>query len=151
MQPSPLQLEGHHFTRIQISAREGAADDSQNKVECELGYGVDNTNPRRHRVTLKLKLSEFPDKTPAYTGEFEIVGYFVVVDAWPEDKIAQLVTANGPSVLYGSVREMVINLTCRLPHGPISIPTVRFPPLVEEKPEPKAEKVARKRIKTAKK
>lgn len=150
MQTSPLQLEGHHFTRIQISAREGAPDGSQNKVECQLAYAVDNTNPRRHRVALTLKLGELPDTTPAYAGEFEIVGFFAVVDAWPEDKIAQLVTANGPSVLYGAVREMIINLTSRLAHGPIQIPTVRFPPLEEEKPVSKAKKVARKRAKSGK-
>jgi preprotein translocase subunit SecB len=150
MQPSPLQLEGHHFTRIQISAREGAPDESQNKVECQLAYAVDNTNPRRHRVALTLRLSEFPDTTPAYTGEFEIVGFFAVVDAWPEEKIGQLITANGPSVLYGAVREMIITLTSRLAHGPIQIPTVRFPPLEEDLHAPKAKKVARKRAKATK-
>ncbi len=150
MKPSPLQLESHYFTKIRILARDGAIDDSQNEFKCALAYALDSTNRRRRRVTLKLSLASFPDTAPAYTGEFEIVGFFVVVDDWPEDKISPLVTANGPSVLYGAVREMIMNLTSRLTHGPILIPTMHFPPIQEESSAAAATKNVRAKVKPTK-
>lgn len=151
MQTSPLQLEAHHFTRIDISALEGEVERSDLRIGCTPSYAVDEDNPRRHRVSLKLVMEAKSDTWPPYVGEVEVVGYFKVLDGWPEEKILELVSVNGPSVLYGAIREMILNLTGRFPHGAIQIPTVRFPPMEKEEPKKKAKKkVARKRVKSAK-
>jgi preprotein translocase subunit SecB len=151
MQTSPLQLEAHHFTRIDISVQEGEVEKSDLRFSCETGYAVDEENPRRHRVSLKLVLEARPETRPPYVGEVEAVGYFKVLEGWPEEKIIELVSVNGPSVLYGAIREMILNMTGRFPHGAIQIPAVRFPPMEKEEPKKKAKKkVALKRVKSAK-
>lgn len=147
MQTSPLQLEAHHFTRIDISAREGEVEKADLRIRCTPSYAVDEDNPRRHRVSLKLVMDSKPDTRPPYVGEIEVVGYFKVLDSWPEEKIIDLVSVNGPSVLYGAIREMILNLTARFPHGAIPIPTVRFPPMEKEEPKKRVKKVAQKRAK----
>ena len=150
MKPSPLQLEAHHFTRIDISAREGEIDRNDLPMLCETGYAVDEENPRRHRVSLKLMIEARPNTRPPYIGEVEVVGYFKVLDGWPEDKMMDLVSVNGPSVLYGAIREMIVNLTGRFSHGAVQIPTVRFPPMDKKEPRKPVKKVARKRAKSGK-
>jgi preprotein translocase subunit SecB len=47
---------------------------------------------------------------------------------WPDDKIDALVSSNAPALLYGAIREMVVNLTGRSKHGSIHLQTVRFAP-----------------------
>lgn len=125
-------------------------DDTDFRIACETGYAVDEENPQRHRVSLKVVLGAEPGTRPPYVGEVEAVGYFKVLDGWPEEKIISLVSINGPSVLYGAIREMILNLTGRFPHGAIQIPTVRFPPLEKEEPKKRVKKLARKRAKITK-
>lgn len=129
MQASPLQLEVLQFTRIELAADSGEVDPGDESLSCEVGYAVANDDARRYRVSMKLVLGNRPGTHPAYKGKVDLFGNFKVVEAWPEEKIMELVSANGPAVLYGAVREMILNLTARFPHGSKQIPTVRFAPI----------------------
>jgi preprotein translocase subunit SecB len=44
------------------------------------------------------------------------------------DKIAKIVSISGASILYSSLRDMLLTLTARGPWGPYLLPTVRFDP-----------------------
>jgi preprotein translocase subunit SecB len=67
---------------------------------------------------------------------------FHVVDAWPKAKVKALVEANGAALLYGAIRELVINLTSRGPWPAVVLNAVTF-----IRPEQKAqEQVADKAV-----
>ena len=143
MQISPLRLERHYFTRTVLISKSGDVDDVPNRIDCKLGFAVDSENRRRHKVSLKLLLEDEEGTRAPYSGEFEGVGYFAVAESWPDDQIARLVSVNCPSLLYGTVREMVLILSGRHEHGPVQLPTLRFPPM--EEPRSKEHKGARNR------
>jgi len=44
------------------------------------------------------------------------------------DKIAKVVSISGASILYSSLRDMLLTLTARGPWGPYLLPAVRFDP-----------------------
>lgn len=140
MQASPLQLETLQFTRIELAADSGEVDLPDDSLSCEVGYAVANDDARRYRVSMKLGLGDKPGNTPAYIGKIELFGNFKVVDSWSEKKIMELVSANGPAVLYGAAREMILNLTARFPHGSKQIPTVRFAPIETQDPRTNPQK-----------
>ena len=82
--------------------------------------------PNRFQVVLRLKLLSPEGKKAAYTGEIHAVGLFKVVDKWPKDKVEQLVEANGSALLYGAIRELLINLTSRGPWPVVVLNSVTF-------------------------
>ena len=82
-----------------------------------------------------MKLGEDPKapSKPYYSGVIEVVGFFRVADAYKDDP-ERLVQCSGASLLYGSVRELVCNLTARGPWPMVTIPTVNFTPQVSAVP-----------------
>lgn len=147
MKPSPLQLERYFFSKIQLDAHITAEAKAKNTLDCgvEIGEAVDN--PRRFQVSLELKLLPTGKETTPYTGEFHAVGFFRVADDWPEERIMQLVEANGPALLYGALREMVISLTSRGPWPALTLESVTFAKIGPVPPPPSP----RKRIKVRRK
>jgi len=128
MIPSPLIIETHFFSKIQIEASAINADNAgegvlSSHLECRKHKDAEN----RFLMQLGVKLTADKDKgTPLYTFEVEAVGIFTVRDAVPKDQVKKLVTANGAAMLYGAIREMVANLTARGPHIEFNLPTVTF-------------------------
>jgi preprotein translocase subunit SecB len=55
-----------------------------------------------------------------------MLGVFLVLNGYPEEKIERLVKVNGPSMLYGALREIVKALTSRGPYGAIVLPSPSF-------------------------
>ena len=128
MEQSPLQLESYAFDKIELVAQENANSQHQNQVGGEASYGAAQDDPRHWHVILQIDLKASEGETPLYLGQLIAEGVFRVHANWPEDKIDALVTSNGPALLYGAIREMVVNLTGRSKHGPINLKTVRFAP-----------------------
>lgn len=135
MTQSPLQLERHFFSKVQIDAGPANKPGVANALRCELEIGQAVDDPKRFQVVLRLKLLPPPDNTASYTGEIHAVGLFKVVDGWPENRVGELVESNGAAFLYGSIREMVLNVTARGPWPAITLGTVTF-----VKPKPKLPK-----------
>lgn len=127
MIPSPLQLEHYFFTQMHLDAHPGADPDAEMHFDSSVQCGRHEDDPRRWMITLTVVIGgEEEDADPAYTGQFEIIGMFRVDDQFPEDKVANLAHANGAAVLYGSVRELVANLTARGPFPQVLLPTTTF-------------------------
>lgn len=38
----------------------------------------------------------------------------------------ELAAVNGPALIWSAFREQLTNLTCRMPHGPVMLPSVHF-------------------------
>lgn len=128
MENSPLQLESYAFDRIELEAQENANSKHHNLIGGEISQGVSEDDPRHWHVILDLSLNAKEDETPLYLGRITAEGAFRVHPKWPDEKVEALVSSNAPALLYGAIREMVVNLTSRSKHGPINLQTVRFPP-----------------------
>jgi preprotein translocase subunit SecB len=136
MNHSPLQLEHHFFTKVELIANQKDVDPQAiNNIEAKVDAGCSSppSDPEaakrylpQYRVSLTVRLSRFDQRTPAYTGEFVACGYFRVHPGYPSQKCANLVAVNGASLLYGAVREMVANLTARGPYPKVTLVSLNF-------------------------
>jgi preprotein translocase subunit SecB len=126
MKHSPLQLNQHFFTKVHLDAHADGKPTAEGQMECQVETGVAVHDPSVHQVTLRVKLVAKGKENPTYTGEIHAVGIFQVAPDWPKEKTAALVEVNGASVLFGTVREMVCNLTARGPWPMLRLGTYRF-------------------------
>jgi hypothetical protein len=136
MQASPLQLESSAITRLNIEANTAyqATEDSvrfsdfagaglASSVECEALAGTD----RRYAVRLSVRIPGTDAVQPPYTLNLEVIGIFQCEGSNPS-RDEQLASINGPAVLYGSIRELVMQITSRGPFPPVVLPSVNFIP-----------------------
>ena len=126
MNPSPLQLERHFFSKVLIEAQPDGKVGAPNLLECQIEVGQAANDPLRYQVTLLLKLLAQGGEKPCYTGEIQAIGLFRVLERWPVEKRRSLVEANGSAVLLGAIRELVCNLTARGPWPMVTINTFTF-------------------------
>ena len=126
MIPSPLHLEHHFFTRIQLVAHPEADADRQAPFLAKAACAQHEEEPRRWMVTVNVVAEDDDESLSPYTGEFEIVGMFRVDDEYPEEKMGKLAHANGAALLYGCVRELLATLTARGPFMQVTLPTTTF-------------------------
>jgi preprotein translocase subunit SecB len=127
MEISPLQLESYSFSDIQITAQENPNTSDFNDIGGEEMFGMSPDDNRNWHVLLTIELNAAEDTKPSYLGRMKVEGVFQVHEKWPEEKIEALVSSNATALLFGAVREMLVNLTARSKHGPIKLKTVRFP------------------------
>jgi len=126
MNPSPLQLERHFFTKVHVDAHRDGDPDVKEELRGEVDVERATKDPRSFQLTLRLKLLPAAAQKSCYTAEIHVVGLVRVVEKWPEPKILQLVQANGPALLYGAAREMLCNLTARGPWPMLCLNSVTF-------------------------
>jgi preprotein translocase subunit SecB len=126
MNPSPLQLEHHWFTKVSIESHVNGIVGTENILECQFGTGQAEDNPRRFRAVLGLKFASHPEKQACYTGEICSEGFFQVLPEWPAEKMQMLVDANAPALLYGAIRELLLNITERGPWPPLRLIAMSF-------------------------
>jgi preprotein translocase subunit SecB len=126
---SALLLDRHFFTSIELKPNPDAKPEGELRVTCNLAMGHATDDPLRYQATLKVDLQDNPDSPskPYYFGSLEVVGFFRVSPAYKDDP-DKLVNISGASLLYGSIRELVCNLTARGPWGMVTLPTVNFTP-----------------------
>ncbi|MGP8198438.1 MAG: protein-export chaperone SecB [Limisphaerales bacterium] len=132
MNPAPLQLERHFFTKVALDSHPDGQPNVLNHLQCEIEIGQAEDNSRRFQVVLRVKLLSDPEKQTTYTGEIHAVGLFQVVAGWPDNEVNRLVEANGTALLYGAIREMLLNLTARGPWPPVPLTTLTFVPVNKE-------------------
>lgn len=82
-------------------------------TSCQVRTVVSWGRAHDHELSWKVELTVTfgPDDTRAqspYSGGIHLAGFFTVSPAWPADQGQQLVGINGPSMLYGAAREMVL-------------------------------------------
>lgn len=131
MKISPLQLERYFATDFHFTAnrefevgRPIELADGQFDVESSaLRHSAET---RKWQITLQIKYKPAPSANAPYSFSLEMVGFFEVADTFPEDQTEQMVRINGSSMLYGSAREIVRDLTGRGPHSAMMLPSVSF-------------------------
>ena len=135
MQASSLQLESSAITRLHVEVNRGFPTDSTAApfsdfsgagLESNVEFGPDENDPRRYFLKLEVRLPGTEETPSPYTLDLEVIGIFRCTGGNIEDE--KLVGVNGPAVLYGSVRELVMLITSRGPFPPMVLPTVNFVP-----------------------
>ncbi len=131
MKISPLQLERYFATDFHFTAnRQFDAEkpleitDGQFSVQANVLHNKEET--RKWQITLQIKYQPAASANAPHSFSLEIVGFFEVASAFPEDKTDQMVRINGASMLYGIAREIVRDLTSRGPHAAMMLPSVSF-------------------------
>lgn len=129
MKNSPLQLENYYLTAVHLDC-----DDKAQVKEGQITWQVETAvtlaghkeDPRRWKVDLTVKFKPAQGNAKPYEGSISFTGFFAVDATYPSDKVKFLVETNGPSVLFGAVREMCSNLTARGPWPMVLLPTQSF-------------------------
>ena len=139
MQPSPLRLERHFFTKVYLDTHPDGVPEAVHNLNCGVEIGRHSEDTNRFQVTLKLIFSPQPSSKVYYSGEVHAVGLFNVDTAmWPQDRALELVETNGPALLYGAIRELLLNLTSRGPWPLLLLQSVTFVKQPSETATPKA-------------
>lgn len=98
-------------------------------------------------VELETQLEPGDDTNVPYKLSVKIVGLFRCSSASADMPAEVFVKANGSSILYGTVREMVRSLTGVGPWGALMLPTLSFTPDPPLHPKTAAKRKGVKRIK----
>ena len=146
MNPSPLQLERHFFTKVRLEANPKGKPGAANELGCEVEIGKALDDAKRFQVTLRLKLLPGPGGEACYAGEIHAVGLFRVLAGWPPEQDLTLVETNGPALLYGAARELLCNLTARGPWPQVVLTSISF---VQPKNKPKVAAGRKTRLATS--
>lgn len=124
---SPLQILKHEFERIEVVASDKGSEDSQTAINIQRLFAPHDDDPNNWRLVLTISFgSTEPGKETPYKGLVVITGYFLIVGSLPEEKKEELIRVTGASILWGSCREMIANLTARSSRGMIVLPSVSF-------------------------
>lgn len=137
---SPVQLRQHGFTTIAVKAIPGGSLDAEPALIPTIRFEPVPDVADEWRLWLNLKLaSDDPAKPFAYEVEIQIQGHIAVGNNWPADQKELIALVNGFSILYSASREMLLNITARSAHGPVSLPTLSFVALVKDARKQNAE------------
>jgi preprotein translocase subunit SecB len=131
MNASPLQLTEYFLTELSFSANsqfhaEKGIGLNPNEFQVATEAQADKDNNRNWKVVIKLQYQPPADANAPYRFSVEILGFFLVLNGYPDEKIERLVRVNGPSMLYGALREIVKAVTLRGPYGAIILPSPSF-------------------------
>jgi len=129
---SPIQLREHRFTELRLKAVENGTDKGLPSITTTIWYDPDPKTPNQWILVLLVQLSSDPSKPFWYDAEIRIQGLIAAADTLNQDVKEQLALTNGFSVLYGAVRELLLNLTARSVYGPVPLPTLSFVELVKD-------------------
>ncbi len=118
---SPIQTRKHWISRVVFEPQESPVEHSKYEARFSLRHEKAGES---WCVMLKVIFGGNPLSHALHHGEIEFEGIFDVHPDFPEDKTEDLVRMNGGAILYGAVRELVMNLTARSKHGPFEMPTI---------------------------
>ena len=122
---SPIQLKDLRILRVQFDTRQ--VEEPGKKLEFSHALEVHQPNDAGGtwlvRLDVQFKPSSEAENAP-YLGEVVVVGMFDLNSEFPEASAVEMVSMNGGSILYGTVREILSNISSRGIHGPILLPTL---------------------------
>lgn len=137
MQPSPIQLEDMSYIGFKVWAR-SLTEDEQASIEkfdfndVMIGESIefaalgDQDDPESYAVKLKIAINNEEGKKARYDVDVEVAGFFSISKKIPIADREDFIVVNGCAILYGAIRDLVLNLTSRSGNGPLLLPTVNF-------------------------
>ena len=124
---APLTLQASAPLKIAIEAKiDGWEDNVDLNVQCGINFAQNDTNERLWQVILAVNFQGKDGAPLKYSGAIKYVGIILVEPNYPKENIGKMLAVTCPTMLYGSVRELVALLTGRGPHPVLVLPTVSF-------------------------
>lgn len=126
-----MKLCSCNFTKVHLDVLMGEqAEKSVYPLQTKVDF-VTKKGKNQYVVILGVRkgADDVSRKSPAYSFTVELVGLFELDEKMlKEDKkhTEDLFRVNAPSLLFGSVRELLLHLTSRSVAGPYVLPTVAF-------------------------
>jgi preprotein translocase subunit SecB len=118
---SPIQTRRHWINRVVFEPLDNQVANSTYEAHISLKH---EKTDGCWRVVLKVEFGGKHPEQAVHNGQIEFEGLFDVHPEFPQDKVEELVRMNGGAILYGAVRELVLNLTARSKFGPFEMPTI---------------------------
>jgi preprotein translocase subunit SecB len=144
---APFQFLDYHIEQLTLDRFHPDIDEAPDHVGTALGFGmeirrVDDVEEDVYEVQLDLHLNDDEDAIPEderdqvfHRAHLTIVGRFQwLEDAKPsdEEEADKLLLVNGLSMLYGTARVHLRQLTDPGPEPVLHIPSISFKPIVEQ-------------------
>lgn len=136
MRASPVKLKHYHFTQLSITPVEGFSPDLEAdepypsflNAQFASGVRLAESADGGNLFILRVHLTGEPKKEKVFPYRFSIEAEAVLACSSADDANTQrdLVAVNGAALLYSAMREILLNLTFRFPHGPMLLPSVHF-------------------------
>lgn len=130
---SPLQLKHIEFTEILIREQDKGRMDHPYHITPHIQVGFAENNKCDCRIQIQLKTDSDQKKPFAYQVQVQVTGYFEIHPEFPDKDIEPVLIVNGTSLLYGSIREMLLSTTARFSKGSLMLPTMDFRSLIDKK------------------
>ena len=137
MQLSPLILKQYFVTNFSFKATipdVASQDDlvklmvgTHSNITTQVETAKNEENNRLWKVVLRVMVRPSEGSTFCpYVIDAELLGFFEVHQSVDEPAIVDMVTCNGPAVLFGAARELILFNTGRGPMPPFMLPSVTF-------------------------
>jgi len=131
MKPAPIQLLDYFLTDLHVSANPSFNPKAKvpltfEDFEISLEFNPAKDKHREYRVILDLKYQPPAEANVPYLFTAQIVGELLVFDAVEDALADRLVHTNGPSMLYGVLREVIRDATARGPYTAVILPSTSF-------------------------
>lgn len=128
MNDSPVSLERYYFKQLSVSASEDGDATAPVALLTTLNCGQHQHDPRRFVLDLTLRFfaEQASEKTPTYTGEISVEGFFAIATQSLDRQSQEILVTNGAAILYGAAREIIMNITSRGPWPPLMLNSVSF-------------------------
>ena len=135
---SPVNLEHYNLKRLDIETIDAyqpavagiypnfdhASFSAQVDVSEVTGENI--PNPPAYQITLNLVGEPKSENSFPYRFNIGAVGFFSFRGHETGGARDDMVSMSGCAMLYSTLREVLLGLTIRFPHGPILLPTVSF-------------------------
>lgn len=150
MEPSIINLLGMRFAGVKVNPQPN--DKVGNKdIETfdfegvEIGeasntFLIDEDDPYLYGVILKFTIDNTAGTIAPYDIEVCVLGHFRINESVPLAERHNLISVNGCSILYGAIREQVMNITARSVHGMLVLPTASFKDKIKKEDKQNVEK-----------
>lgn len=140
MRASPVKLKHYHFTQISITPIEEFGPDLNSDLEADgpypsfsnakfaSGIRLAESDDGDNLYILRVHLTGEPKEGRSFPYRFSIEAEGVLTCLIGDEDITarDLVLVNGAALLYSAMREILLSLTFRFPHGPMLLPCVNF-------------------------
>ena len=122
---APLRLDIYFFDSLSIKVNPKGSLNyhlTEEQLVIDAEYSLNMEDPTKHKVILTVQ-NRPKDPSATYLFSATVIGIFTISDPADQNSLPHVVVT-GSSMLFGGIREMLLNLTGRGPFPTLLLPTV---------------------------
>ena len=122
---APLRLDIYFFDSLSIKVNPKGSLNyhlTEEQLVIDAEYSLNMEDPTKHKVILTVQ-NRPEDPSATYLFSATVIGIFTISDPADKNSLPHVVVT-GSSMLFGGIREMLLNLTGRGPFPNLLLPTV---------------------------